>query len=208
VLGSQAGQRLGGVHAVGDFNADGFVDLVAGLPSRDVGGAGDAGAALVIYGSSSRLDVRGDRGTPAQLWTHATPGVIGAAESSNRFGDALATGDFDGNRFTDLAIGVTGENREQGGVNVLYGSLDGLTTARAQFWSQSSTGVPGLGEAFECFGAALAAGDFNDDRKADLAIASPGENGSAGAVHVLYGSGGFGPSATGHRPLRRGTRDW
>ena len=41
------------------------------------------------------------------------------------------------------------------------------------------------------FGAALAAGDFNDDSRSDLAIGAPGENvgsGTTGAVHVLMGS--------------------
>ena len=46
----------------------------------------------------------------------------------------------------------------------------------------------GLGDSF---GDALAAGDFDGDGAADLAIGAPGENVGhvAGVVHVLYGSG-------------------
>jgi hypothetical protein len=39
--------------------------------------------------------------------------------------------------------------------------------------------------------------DFNGDGAADLAIGAPGENNSAGAVHVLYGSAPTGLTATG-----------
>ena len=46
-------------------------------------------------------------------------------------------------------------------------------------------------EAGDLFGSALAAGDFNNDGFADLAVGAPGEDVGgvigAGAVNVLYG---------------------
>ena len=54
------------------------------------------------------------------------------------------------------------------------------------------TQVGGASEAFDSFGWALAAGDFNNDGFADLAVSAPFENlggaQAAGAVSVLYGS--------------------
>ena len=54
------------------------------------------------------------------------------------------------------------------------------------------TQVGGASEAFDSFGWALAAGDFNNDGFADLAVGAPFENlggaQAAGAVSVLYGS--------------------
>jgi len=54
------------------------------------------------------------------------------------------------------------------------------------------TQVGGASEAFDSFGWALAAGDFNNDGFADLAVGAPFENlggaEAAGAVSVLYGS--------------------
>jgi hypothetical protein len=74
---------------------------------------------------------------------------------------------------------------------VVPGSASGLTTDGAQFWDQDTIGVDANG-ANDALGSALAAGDWNDDGFADLAIGHPGEavgaSNGAGAVTVLYGS--------------------
>ncbi len=102
-------------------------------------------------------------------------------------------GDFDGDGFSDLAVGVPGEGpqEEEGAVNVLYGSATGLKAAHNQLWTEDSPGVPGTGEPGDLFGRSLAVGDFNGDGFADLAIgsleAAAGQL-EAGQVAVLYGS--------------------
>src|SRR4051794_13134103 len=72
-------------------------------------------------------------------------------------------GDFNGDGFAALAIGVPGESvgnpANAGAVNVLYGSRAGLTPAGNQLWTQSGTGTA-ASEAGDRFGAVLAAGDF------------------------------------------------
>ena len=118
-----------------------------------------------------------------------------------------ASADFDGDGFSDLAIGVPGDGplEEEGAVNVLYGTANGLKAARNQLWTQDSTGVPGTGEAGDLFGRAVATGDFDGDGFADLAVESlEGAAGhpEAGAVTVLYGSAN-GLSATGSIVLTR-----
>jgi hypothetical protein len=112
-------------------------------------------------------------------------------------------GDFNGDGFDDLALGVPGEDvrdaafnniMDAGAVSVIYGSPVGLsaTSVPNQFWHQGSDGVPDLDEALDGFGSSLAAGDFNADGFDDLAIGVPGEDVGivvdAGAVTVLYGS--------------------
>jgi hypothetical protein len=47
--------------AVGDFDGDGFDDLVVGAPGEGLGGEVDAGGVNVIYGSGSGLSAAGDR---------------------------------------------------------------------------------------------------------------------------------------------------
>lgn len=89
-------------------------------------------------------------------------------------------GDFNGDGFADLAVGVPGEDTpagtgNSGAVNIIYGSANGLTgdgsVPTPRFFSQNAVGVPGDGsEPNDYFGAALAAGDFNGDRFSDLAI--------------------------------------
>jgi len=100
--------------------------------------------------------------------------------------------DFNNDGAEDLAVGVPGEavNGVQfaGVVHVLYGSAGGITGTGSQLFTQ----VGDTPEAYDQFGAELAAGDFNHDGFADLAASAPDESvgslGGAGAVSVLYGS--------------------
>jgi len=109
-------------------------------------------------------------------------------------------GDFNGDGFDDLAIGVpqedVGTTTDAGAVNVIYGSSSGLsaTSGRAdQFWTQNSADVRDSSEMDDKFGSSLTSGDFNGDGIDDLAIGVPGEDigttTDAGAVNVIYGSG-------------------
>jgi disulfide bond formation protein DsbB len=99
--------------------------------------------------------------------------------------------DFNGDGFSDLAVGAPDEDigavSNAGAVNVIYGSLDGLSSSGSQFWHQNSPGVTDEAEEFDHFGSALAARDFNEDGFADLAVGVPFES-AGGAVNVLYGS--------------------
>jgi hypothetical protein len=120
---------------------------------------------------------------------------LGTPEDNDWFGDSLTAGDFNGDGYDDLAIGVPNEDYpntvpDSGGVNVLYGTPSGLDSDGSQFWSQDSPGILGSAEAFDYFGYSLTAGDFNGDGHDDLAIGVPEESiGSipdAGGVNVLY----------------------
>lgn len=123
--------------------------------------------------------------------------VAGEVEPGDAFGSAVALGDFNGDGFQDVAVGVPGEDigsrNSAGAINVLYGTHSGLTLFANRFFSQDTSGVPGISEAGDRFGASLAVGDFNHDFREDLAIGAPGEAigsiANAGAVNVLYGSG-------------------
>ncbi len=89
-----------------------------------------------------------------------------------------------------------------GAVNVIYGSGGGLTSTGNQVWTQNSAGVLDSAEAADSFGAAVAAGDVDRSGDADLAIGAPlesvGAAGGAGALNMLYGSGG-GLTSTGNQ---------
>jgi hypothetical protein len=103
-------------------------------------------------------------------------------------------GDFNGDGFADLAVGVPNEDVvgavDAGGVNVLYGSMNGLVTAGNQWWTQDSAEIGDAAEPSDWFGSAAATGDFNGDGFDDLAIGVPLEDApeDSGAVNVIYGS--------------------
>lgn len=182
--------ELGDEMTTGDFSGDGYDDLAIGTPYADVGSAYSGGRVNVYYGRNGGLNV----GSP-HIITQDSPGIQGVAETSDNFGNALASGDFDNDGYDDLAIGARGEAigsiYAAGAVNVIFGSSSGLSQ-RDQIWHQDSSGIQGGCEAYDYFGTTLAAGDFNADGKDDLAIGVEAEKISgefhAGAVNIILGS--------------------
>jgi len=190
---AEVGDNFGRALAAGDFNGDGFDDLAVGVPWEDVGDPAvtDSGAVALILGSASGLVAAGN-----QLWYQGKDGIANTPEPDDGFGSVLASGNFDGDGFDDLAVGIPEEDwstlTDAGCVQVLYGSLSGLTWSGDQLWRQGADGVQDTTEADDETGASLAVGRFNDDSYDDLAFGAPGEGidlePGAGSVHILYGS--------------------
>jgi hypothetical protein len=192
---AEDGDEFGQALAAGDFDGDGVADLVVGVPFEDLGTVSNAGAVNVLYGG-----VDGLSGAGSQLFTQDSPGVVGTAESGDFFGQTVAAGDFDGDAADDLAVGIPNEDlisaqaTDVGAVTVLYAAAGGLSGAGSQLFTQDSPGVPGTATIDEFLGLSLAAGDFDNDGVADLAVGVPFEGepfvSQLGGVNVLYGSAG------------------
>lgn len=176
---SEASDRFGSSLASGDFDDDGYADLAIGVPGEN----DDGGAVNILFGGPSGLSGVGD-----QIWSQDTPGVGGTREAGDRFGKALAVGDFNDDGHSDLAIGVPGENDGAGAVNVLLGGASGLTESGDSLLMQSAP-LDGLPESDDYLGHALAVSDFNRDGHDDLVIGAPGEN-NVGMVHIIFGVDG------------------
>ncbi|MFF0135606.1 FG-GAP repeat protein [Streptomyces sp. NPDC005227] len=122
---AEADDHFGAALSAGDVNGDGRDDLIAGAPGEAIGSRARAGAATLLLGGPTGLvDAHGEARSVADQ--QDTPGVPGAAEAGDAFGAAVATGDYDHDGTTDVAVGSPGENTGSGGVWVLpAASADG-----------------------------------------------------------------------------------
>jgi hypothetical protein len=197
---------VGEVVATGDFDNDGYDDLVVGAPHATVGGFANAGMVLLYRGGPTGLP---DEPTRTMIQNGTDPSnECNRPEEGDRFGSALAVGDFNGDGFDDLAIGAPGEDvlvagvlyEASGTVDVYFGR------ANQTFWVTpclvyGQSGLPGDPDDGSAFGSALAVGDFDADFRDDLAVGAPGARSlsgvfGAGSVTILPGRSviGFDPA--------------
>ena len=223
---------LAATGVTGDFNGDGFDDKAIGASGEEFGSSNTTGAVHVIYGSSGGLSATAV--IADQMWTQDSAGIEGIAEDWDYFGVTLSSGDYNGDGFDDLSIGVYGEDidlavasienfdvsinsaviaKDTGVVQVIYGSPAGLSATAVlpdQVWIQGFADIADFSENYDGFGTRLSSGDYNGDGHDDLAIgAQYEETGSldnTGGVHVIYGSSG-GLSATAVIADQRWTQD-
>lgn len=168
---SRMGFSVGG----GDVNGDGFADVLVGAPSFN-GGLAEEGAALVYLGGARGLDAGGD-------------GTVSSPQGSAQVGHSVASGDVNGDGYSDLVVGAFGFDRPNftnaGAVFIYFGNGGGFNTvADAQL---------GIDQAETRFGSSVAVGDVNGDGIADVLVgASEFESGQAdeGAAFLYFGAVG------------------
>lgn len=183
----------GSIIATGDFNGDGTDEIALG--DRNSQNSTNLGGAVFIM-------QRASNGTWGQV-EEIVQGLgtyNGVDEEDDNFGSELASGDFDGDGYDDLAIGVRGESIEgspgiqsAGAAHVVYGSASGLSGTNDHVFMASTDGLDIAADNSDQYGYALAAGDFDDDGDDDLAIGVPNRlcpNGGqrSGGVVILHGS--------------------
>jgi hypothetical protein len=209
------GEEFGAAVAFGDFDCDGLGDLAVGVPGEiifedDGSFILRAGAVHVVYGSSSGLSDR-----DVVLHERDLDHSSALSEVEDRFGSALAAGNFDGDDVggapcDDLAVGSPFEDggslADMGAVFVLHGDPAGLGTSTVQVWTQGGSGVVGINEAGDHFGETLAVGDFDGDGYDDLAVAAPAERLDQGAAEGAVWAFRGGPS--GLSAPNRTNSDW
>ena len=120
----EPGDRFGAALAADDFNGDGYADLAIGVPNESINGHPNAGSVNILYGSASGLAANSD-----QRFFQDTPGIADFSEDDDHYGTSLMSGDHNGDGYSDLAIGATGEDigsvTNAGALSVIYGSPAG-----------------------------------------------------------------------------------
>ncbi len=141
----------------GDFDGDGYADVIVGAPYYDAGQTNE-GAVFVYLGSESGP-------SPSHDWFH------GADFANAEYGlSVAAAGDFNGDGFSDVFVGApkyyVGESQE-GWAFIYLGSAEGPVGGPPWWSCKSNQAVARLGEAVAY------AGDVNGDGFSDILVGAP-----------------------------------
>lgn len=176
--GGTSGDAVGEVLASGDFNGDGYQDIVTGAPNASIN------YIAITYGESSQL--------PEVTYSTSNSSIISDSTSTNQFGNALAVGDVNMDGYDDILIGAPGDTQGgtgNGAAYLLYGKSAEHSSGTV---SANSEVVKFLGDTSSTTGESTAIGDVNGDGYADLIIgATTGHAGptqSTGFFYIVYSS--------------------
>jgi hypothetical protein len=162
--------RLGTSVTAGDFNADGFSDVVGAEFSRYVGGAD------VFYGSASGP-------SPASSWSYGP-------QSGRALGSSVAAADVNGDGYDDLVVTSAPDEDDAPSARIYLGSPGGLANVPGGWpppGAPPDLGVDGLSNV-------LNVGDLDGDGYEDLlAVYGGAQFGSIVPYHAFYRGSPSGP---------------
>ncbi|WP_445635620.1 FG-GAP repeat protein [Nostoc sp. DSM 114161] len=182
------------VSSAGDFNGDGFDDVIIGAPTADANAQTYAGQSYVIFGSSS--------GFGASLNLSSLDGSNGFAingiDERDFSGSSVSSaGDFNGDGFDDVIIGTKGASYNgvdftgSGKSYIVFGSSSGFGASLNLSSLDGSNGfvINGIDNGGFSGSFVSSAGDINSDGFDDLSI---GETFSSrfiadGERYVIFG---------------------
>jgi len=177
--------------AIGDFNGDGFGDLLIGAPQSNT--AVNPGKAYVVFGQAGAFSASI---TPADLDGGNGFTVLGVDPGDLAGFNVAGVGDVNGDGFDDLLIGATnaaGGTFENGEAYLLFGRA-GVFTATLTLASIPGNGgllINGIDVLDHAGRYVSGAGDVNGDGYADLIVtardADVAGNNDAGETYLILG---------------------
>ncbi|TAJ17037.1 MAG: hypothetical protein EPO68_10105, partial [Planctomycetota bacterium] len=194
---AQPGLLASSLAGIGDWNGDGFADLLAGAPKAQPSATPfvlEAGEAYVLYGSATSDEI---------VLTSGLDGQNGfQLEGVHSYGEAgtsvAGIGDVNADGWLDLAVSAPKALGGRGQVHVLYGGVavgaSGAVVLGAQSPDQGFT-ITGAQD-WHAIGQSLGGGgDWNDDGVHDFAIGATrfgvDQVTRTGAAYVVFGRPGI-----------------
>jgi hypothetical protein len=148
------------VAGAGDFNGDGYSDVVVGAPTQHLRDLRLVGTVSVFRGSATGI-------------VATTPTELEGTTESSAFGKSVANaGDINGDGYADLVVGAPsvdqyGRPAAPGTAHVFLGGAGGIATSAARSLASGSIDP-------DLFGVSVTgASDLNADGYADLVVGAP-----------------------------------
>jgi methionine-rich copper-binding protein CopC len=194
------------VSNAGDVNGDGLADMIVNAAFADKSGATDSGKSYVVFGKTG-----GATGNTTVNLTDVATGaggfvIVGDLASDLSGHSVSLAGDINGDGLSDLLVGAPGSKASgttAGRTYVVYGTT-GVSGGSINL-SAVAAGSGGFVINGQCVGdnsggAVSAAGDINGDGFADLIVASPLSDPTAGTdagrYYVIFGGTQYAQTAS------------
>lgn len=180
--GTATTNKYGKAVATGDFNGDGYQDMVVGSPVGSY--------ITVTYGGAGELS--------SLTVSSSNTVVITGASSTDNFGVSLASGDVNNDGYDDILVGAsTSGGSTTGAAYLIYGKATQLTSLAVE---SDTANIKFTGSAENLGNATgLAIADINGDGFDDMMIGAKNNTvagSTAGAFYVLYGKSDVFTSST------------
>ena len=179
IQGEASGDGLGEGVLTGDYNNDGFTDLIVQARDRNAGAGASQGVAYLLPGSTS-----GFSNFSVNSSTHVN---ISGELAGSTFGSRAAITDANGDGFRDILLTAYLPASSAGAVYYLPGP--GFSSQNASTITNKISGIT-TGDAF---GIALSLKDLNGDGYPDMIAGAYNRNSGAGAgqgtLSIFFGQG-------------------
>ena len=191
VLGRAAEDLFAYSLSLGDFNNDGYEDILVGAPGADPGGKGGAGEVYVIFGQANLPSL-------IDLSTATADIEFRGAKITEALGSDVASGDINGDQIDDLIFSATdaavGDSINAGKTYVVFGHASLLPSVIDLAADSVDVEVHGR-RANDRSGNSIAVADMNNDNFDDLLISAKSATAgvSTGEAYVVLGGANLNP---------------